>query len=328
LRLPSKRLVSRVYLAVVAVAFVAAVVAQRDELARLLRDARLPVLALALLASYVQAGLSSALWRSALTSFGEPVPFRASLAATLGSLPARYVPGSVWYAVSRVALLSQAGARRSTLAAVAALETVLVPVVGFALGGLLLALTSGTAALTLPLIAGTVLLAVATTPPVVNRLLRLLARLRPSLGVPPVLAWPAHLRLVGWVAAFWCASGSVFALYLSAFPALDAGSPVMIAGAYMVAWGVGWLAVFAPQGIGVFEVTLAALLGGALAGSGLSEGVGGVLVLLAGYRALIAVRDVGAAGLALALRRGAPPAVPRTPPGAAPRTRSTEGSPP
>lgn len=312
MRLPGKKLLQRVYLAVVAVVFVAAVVSQREELARLLRDARLPVLALALVASYVQAGLSSALWRSALTSFGEPVSFRASLAATFGSLPARYLPGSVWYAVSRVALLSSAGARRSTLAAVAALETVLVPVVGFALGGLLLALTAGTAALSLPLLVLAVVLALCTTPPVVNRLLRVVARLRPSLGVPPVLAWPAHLRLVGWVAAFWCASGSVFALYLTAFPALDAGSWLTVAGAYMVAWGVGWLAIFAPQGIGVFEVTLAALLGGALSGSAFSGGVGGVLVLLAGYRALIAVRDVGAAGLALALRRGAPPAVPAT----------------
>jgi uncharacterized membrane protein YbhN (UPF0104 family) len=208
--------------------------------------------------------------------------------------------------------LQRSGVRRSTLAAVAALETALMPVIGLTLGAVLVLLTSGggTGLALSPLarasvVAAAVAFGVATTPPVVNRLLRLLARLRPSIGVPPVLGWAAHLRLVGWGVAFWAWAGTVFAIYLAAFPALEEPGPVAVAGAYMVAWGVGWLAVFAPQGIGVFEVTLAALLVG---------GLGGVAVVIAGYRAVVAVRDVLAGGLALVLDRS--------------RARSTQASPP
>jgi hypothetical protein len=115
-------------LAVVAVVFVAAVVSpSATSWPGLLRDARLPVLVLAVLASYVQAGLSSALWRSALTSFGEPVRparvARGDLRQPAGALPARQ--RLVRRQPRRPAVAG--GARRSTLAAVAALETVLVP---------------------------------------------------------------------------------------------------------------------------------------------------------------------------------------------------------
>jgi hypothetical protein len=287
----------RLYVVVVLAVFAAAVVSQREVLARVVDDARPAVLAAALLASYGQLSLTSAFWRSGLASFGEPVPYRASLLATLTSLPARYLPGSVWYAVSRIARLQNEGAGRGALAAVAAVEMALVPVVGFALGALLLALTADEPAASAPLLAVTVLLAGASTPPVVNRLIALLRRLRPSTTPPPRLDWPAHARLVAWTAAFWLWSSGVFTLYVLAFPALDAGSPVEVAGAYMVAWGVGWLALFAPQGVGVFEVTIAALVGG-------STGVAGLAVLVAGYRALIAVRDLaGAAAAAVVDRR-------------------------
>jgi glycosyltransferase 2 family protein len=289
-------LARRAYLALVVTVFAVAVVSQRDELSRLIDDARLLVLAAALLASYGQLTLTSAFWRSGLASLGEPVRYRAALLATLTSLPARYLPGSIWYAVSRVARLHREGAARSTLAAVAAVEMALVPVVGFALGALLLAVSADGPRTTAPLLAVTVVLAAASTPPAVNALLRLLRRIRPSTAPEVRLGWLGHARLVGWTAAFWLWSSGVFTLYVMAFPALDAGSPLTVAGAYMVAWGVGWLALFAPQGVGVFEVTLAALVGG-------GAGIAGLAVLVAGYRAVIAVRDLLAAAMAALVDR-------------------------
>ena len=47
--------------------------------------------------------------------------------------------------------------------------------------------------------------------------------------------------------------------------------------------GLGFVAVFAPQGAGVFEATLAGLLTGAP--------VAALALVVAGYRALTAVRD-------------------------------------
>ncbi len=74
----------------------------------------------------------------------------------------------------------------------------------------------------------------------------------------------------------------------------DGVSPLVVPGAYMVAWGVGWLAVFAPQGVGVFEVTLASTLGAASAG---------VALVLGGYRVIVLARDLLAAGTAAWLHR-------------------------
>ena len=54
------------------VVFAAALVGTRDELARLVDDARPLVLLAALLASYGQLTLTSALWRSGLASLGAP----------------------------------------------------------------------------------------------------------------------------------------------------------------------------------------------------------------------------------------------------------------
>jgi hypothetical protein len=231
-------------------------------------------------------------WTSGLRALGAPVPWRTALQATAESGPARYLPGSVWYALSRGVALQRSGVPVRALAAVATLETLLVPVIGFAVGGLLLAAT-GTGvdgALSAPVVVAAVGLLALTSPPAVNCALRM----RAGDGPPLRLSWPAQGRLVGWITVFWLWSGSVFALYVSAFPAATDAGPVTAVGAYMVAWGVGWLALFAPQGIGVFEVVLAGLLGG---------GGPGLALVLAGYRALIVVRDLTAAAAALTVRR-------------------------
>ena len=272
-----------------------ALVRARDDLLVLVRDSRPGLLVAALVASTGMLVLSSALWSSALRALGSPVPARVVLSVTARSLPARYLPGSIWYAVSRAGLLRDRGIPVRALTTVATVEMVLTPVVGFALGGLLLAATGRVGpGVTAPLVLAAVGLAVVATPPVLNRVLAFAWRRRG--GAPPALGWRAVARLLGWLVLFWAWSGSVFALYLQAFPrALPDDLPLLVVpGAYMVAWGVGWLAVFAPQGVGVFEVTLASVLGAASAG---------VALVLGGYRVVVLARDLLAAGTAAWLHR-------------------------
>lgn len=274
-------------------------VTAREQAGALFSGARPGVLVAALAASFGQLALTSAFWASGLRALGSPVGYRASLDATLGSTPARYLPGSVWYAVGRAARLRGGGAAGAALATVAGLETLLVPVVGFAFGGALLAGFAGGRAgprLDVRLLAAVVALAALGSPPVVNAGLALLARRRG--GTPARLRWRTHLRLAGWTVAFWAWAGGVFALYLSAFPAVQAGAAPRVAGAYMVAWGIGWLAFFAPQGAGVSEAAVAALLAGRASAS--------VALVVAGYRVVVAVRDVlGYLAVLLARRRAA-----------------------
>lgn len=288
------RLARRGYTAALLVLLVVVAVRQSAELRRLLSDVRPGVLLLCLVMTGGQLLLTSAIWSSGLRALGSPVPWRASLAATAASAPARYLPGGIWFAVSRGAELRRRGVPLAALGAVAALETALVPVTGFALGGLLL-LASGRAgggALTLPLAVAALALLVLASPPVVNAVLRL-RHPAGSAHRPPRLGWGAHGRLVGWIVLFWAWSAATFASYVSAFPAATDAPAVAVAGAFMVAWGVGWLAVFAPQGVGVFEVTLAALL---------ASGAPAFAGVVAGYRAVVLVRDVVVAGAVAAGR--------------------------
>ena len=288
------------YVAALGVVLVVAVVDRRDELAALVEGTQPGRLAAALVLTFGQLWLSALWWSSALRGLGSPSRSATVLHATVRSLPARYLPGSIWYPLGRAALLASTGVRKSALATVAALELALSVVVAFAVGGLLLALSglppAGGVAVGLLCVA----LVVAASPPVLNRSLAWLARRRRL--VPPQLGWAAYGRLLGWMAAFWALSAVAFTVYLGAFPDITVPQPVTVAGAFLVAWGVGTLAVFAPQGLGVFEVTLAALLVG-------RPGVG-MAVVVGGFRALVVVRDVIAFG-AGALRH--PPS--RTPAG-------------
>lgn len=84
----------------------------------------------------------------------------------------------------------------------------------------------------------------------------------------------------------WLIAGAAFALYLSGFPALELSTSLFeAAGVYIFAWGVGFIALFAPQGIGVAEFTSAQLLSA-------SYSVGTLAVLLAGFRAVILCADL------------------------------------
>lgn len=281
---------------------------RRGDLVELVDGARPAVLVVALALGFGQLGVNAALWRSALAALGEPVPWRTVVSATARSVPARYVPGSVWYALGRAALLHRGGISKRAVGAVAVLESALSVVVVLGLGTLLL-LASGRVPGAGPAVAAwCVVLAVVASPPVVNAGLGLVARRRG--GVAPRLTWSRHVRLVAWLALFWTWSATTFTVYLSAFPGVTpavgtgagagVGAVVEVMGSFMVAWGVGFLAVFAPQGAGVFEVAVAALL--------TADAVAGVAVIVGGYRALMAVRDA-LAFAATSVRRAAREAV-------------------
>lgn len=272
---------------------------QREELRSLAGDARPALLALALAITGVQLWLTAVFWAATLRTLGEHVPVATVLDASARSLLARYVPGSVWYAMGRGALLRHRVSARA-LGAVAVLEIGLSVVVGFVVGaGLLLATRRVAPAVGVLGLAGVAVAAAMCSPPVVNRILAEVATRRG--GEPARLAWAPFATLLGWMVLFWAASAGSFAAYLAAFPSTfpaPGAPPVLeVAGAYMFARVLGMLALFAPQGLGVFEVALSSLLGTADATAGDGPSLASLVVVVAGYRALVLVRD----GLAVAL---------------------------
>lgn len=268
---------------------------RRGDIAELVTGTRPGWLVLALALGLVQLLPNVGFWTVTLADLRSPVPMRAVLSATARSVPARYLPGSVWYALGRATLLRrEQGTSKRALGTAAILESALGVVVAIALGTALLASAGRFPGRGPWLALWFVVLGILGSPPAINAVLRFVARRRG--GEPQQLSWRGWSRLVAITVVHWGWSATTFTVYLHAFPALSVESVAEVAGSFLVAWVVGFLAIFAPQGLGVFEASVAALLTTANAPA--------AAVVVAGYRALILVRDVVAFGAASFAERG------------------------
>lgn len=211
------------------------------------------------------------------------VSYKIALGIHVRRLPSRYLPGGIWHTVSRMTDLHRMGISRTRLSTLVLMENLIPLGVAMAIGGLLLYLTGDTR---LPVVAAVFggILILASTPLVVRHRLFLNKR---GLALAPYIA------SVLVVAAFWTVAATAFVSYWLAFPGADfAGSLFKTYGAYLLAWAAGFVAVFAPQGIGVFEWVAGLLLPGTLS-------LVGIAVLVAGFRAVTLAGDLLAYGIFL-----------------------------
>ena len=293
-----------VYVAGLAAAVVWLAASRGDEVATLLEQARPLRVVAALAATFGLIVLTARFWVVSLRMLGHETPLREAVAATARALPARYIPLGVTFPAARIALLRGRGTDLAPLAVTAALEMVVRPTVALTLGVALLAASGG---LSGGLTWAAVILAVAATvvSPAVGG--RVLSRLAARRGVSLTITWPGLARLAITEAVYWTWAAATFVLYLRAFPAADGFGILHIGGAFMVAWALGFLAVFAPQGLGVAEVSLVGLLAAGDESAGIA-----LAVLFGGYRLVQVARDVLAAAAAEIIarrrvRRGSPP---------------------
>ena len=288
------RLARRVYLAGLCAAAAWLVSTRWHEIGELLEETRPGFIAAALVSSFGLIGLGALLWHSSLRMLGHPVKYREILLATGRSLPARYVPLGVTYAAARVVLLRAAGGRMAPLAVTAGLEMVVSVSVALAAGTAVLSLAGS-----LPGAAAWMAAAAVAAVAISAAGGRVVAALAARRGVRLTVAWPGYAQVLASSALYWGWAAFTFVLYLRAFAAADGLGSLEVAGAFMVAWAVGFLAVLAPQGIGVAELGLVALLG-----SGERGGIA-MAAVFAGYRFVQIVRDLAAAaaGEFIAIRR-------------------------
>ncbi len=286
-RARAARAARRIYLLALGAAVAWLASTRHEEVVDLLEGTRPGRVAAALAASFGLILLTSALWHAGLRMLGHPVALHQAVLATARSLPARYVPLGVTYAAARMALLRAAGVPLVPLAVTAGTEMALSASVALAAGVALLGTAGalpGGAAWTV----AAVVAAVAAVSPVAGG--RAVNRLLARRGAGFAIAWRDYLRMLAAATAYWVWAAGTFVLYLRAFPFADGLAAVEIAGAFMVAWAVGFLTVFAPQGLGVAELGLAAILA---AGDQGGVAVAGVY---AGYRIVLVARDAVAAG--------------------------------
>jgi hypothetical protein len=210
---------------------------------------------------------------------GHKIAYQSALQIHLANLPARYIPGGIWHTVGRIVAFRGLGIDGNRIGFFVLLENVLAAAVAFSLGGGLLFLYRGSDDW------GNLAALCAAAGGLVLLVLPVLLRLwMPGRGVEMLSRYYTGSIIV--VVLTWIVGSAAFVLFVSSFAALSLEMPLLeTAAVYLFSWGVGFLAVFAPQGIGVFEVTAGQLLRGTTA-------LGGVAVLLAGFRAVIFIADL------------------------------------
>jgi len=212
----------------------------------------------------------SMLWRAILLGFGRRLPARAALRIWVTSELARYIPGAIWQVVGRVRLARPYGIRGSVTSTSQVLELAI-----FLLANVILAvvclLSLGrermegpaqhwfTAAFFL-----VPLLALALHPRVFYGIAdRVLARLgKPAIANRLTTRQSLSLLALSIVGLAW-QSAAIWVLLRGPLdlPMRDAW---MLAGAYCLAWTAGFLAIWAPGGLGVREAVLMGALAVAL----------------------------------------------------------------
>lgn len=279
------------YLVGLAILIVWVVQSEWSQVVQLMAGARPLLMVASLVASFGLILVGAWFWVVSLRTQGyrrRPIEvLNKAVLATSRSLLARYVPGSVWFAVGRVGLLRAAGMPIGPLTATAVLEMATSLTVVLLSGLAVLSLSGGIPGGATWMILLAFGLIAATSPAVGGRVVAWFAARR---GVEFALTWRGYLQLLGINLVFWGWSAVTFLLYLRSFPAADPYRTVLVVGGFLLTWGIGFLAPFAPQGIGVFELTMATVLR--------AEGVVGMAVVLGGYRLVLLLRDLIATSVA------------------------------
>ena len=210
---------------------------------------------------------------------GVNLPYRRAFLIHANRLPARYLPGGIWHTVARVADFHRLGVDKRGLATFVMLESLTALGVAFIIGGTTVAWFASSQDL---------------------RDLTLLTGMGGAIGLmilPLLINWVAshpdyrldiwtYGQVIGITLLFWLFAASAFVSFAIALQSAFADLPYLqVGGTYLLSWGVGYIAFFAPQGIGVFEGVAGYLLSGSLQATDM-------MVLVAGFRVVVLGADV------------------------------------
>ena len=211
-------------------------------------------------------------------SLGSQISYSQLLSIYIIRLPARYLPGGIWHTLGRLADYHSLGIAKKHLTLLAIIQTFFPCLITFFIGGGYLWLTKDKSMLStleggLALMSSTILLAI----PVIVKWKR------PDHWHHKFIFSYIFLTLLS--ISFWLiASASFLSYYYSVAVSLNSISMFHIAATYIFSWGVGYISIFAPQGIGVFEVVAGKLMA-------LPMPLGGAVAFLAGFRVVTLAAD-------------------------------------
>jgi len=202
-------------------------------------------------------------WRRVLAVYGKRIPFADAAHVWFVSNLGKYVPGKIWQVTAMTTMTTNLGVRGVDSASAAAVITVVNVIAGFAIvlavgSGLLHTLGVGyeRAAILGTVILSAALIAAPWTARVVSRAASRALGREVKLVAPPRATW---ISLAGCTIS-WAAYGLAFQLFVRGVVGRADGPWTAYLAAYTLSYLVGYLALFAPGGIGARELVLGSAL--------------------------------------------------------------------
>ena len=191
-----------------------------------------------------------------LKSCGQYFTYSYVLDMYIKRLPARYIPGGIWHTAGRLADLYAQGVRPWVLTLFTILENAISASMAFVLGGGSILYVHGLkdvwgkSACVLLISGACILVIISIFLPMYFTKMK---------GGKFGLLY--YFQSISIYIGIWTMMSSAFYFYSMSFPSFfDGISFYEIGGAYLFSWSIGFISVFSPQGIGVFEFVVGNLL--------------------------------------------------------------------
>ncbi len=202
------------------------------------------------------------LWQRILANLGERISFKHSLSITGISILGKYLPGKVWYAAGRVYFIKKLGVKEEKGFLSMALET-----------GLLL-LSSLIIFIISPLIYKfivlrnyiifaivlTIIFVIAVHPYFASKIIKIIYGVLKRPFAELKYSYPSMLFLTLLYGIAWIIYGIGFFLLINSFYSVSCSKFIALTGVFAISWNLGFIALFAPAGLGIREGILTLLL--------------------------------------------------------------------
>jgi glycosyltransferase 2 family protein len=261
IRLMRSKLVRAAFLIVVLVLLGLALYGQAGTLWQEVQRLSWPVVLLAFAFGLLGLFFNLMVWRELLADLGSRLSIpEAWRIYFIGGL-SKYVPGSIWPMLAQAELGADRGIPRSRSALSVVLSYSVMTCLGLVVGAITLPFAHAGAVAQYFWILLLIPVGVAAlSPPVLNRLLRLVLRVaRQPRGLASV-SYQGLARTIGWATGAWLANGLMIYVLVRHLSGARQGTLLVSIAAYGLSWSIGFLAVFAPAGAGVREAVMVAVL--------------------------------------------------------------------
>ncbi|MEO0162145.1 MAG: lysylphosphatidylglycerol synthase domain-containing protein [candidate division WOR-3 bacterium] len=202
------------------------------------------------------------LWQKILANLGEKISFKHSLSITGISILGKYLPGKVWYAAGRVYFIRKLGVKEEKGFLSMALETgllLLSSLIIFIISPLIYNFAILRSYIFLAIIL-TVFFIIVLHPFFAEKVINFLCRIVKRPFVTLKYNYFSMLLLTLLYGIAWIIYGIGFFFLINSFYPVFCSKLIDLTGVFAISWNLGFLALFAPAGLGVREGILTLLL--------------------------------------------------------------------